>query len=227
MDLLNKIFSIDNDFPKKIATTNSLVDFTALGIFKIFIGNITIYPYIPSNLTYLTNRQSNRPFPLRDKRRQGRGEARKRERERRRLKSSSAGKGDADAVKGRRNESGAAKKHKKETKRGRIPADSGARYRVTFVMVSAETSTSSRRYTPVAKLFNRPSTRWNESTTNLIFLTSRTWFPPRDSRPIVFRLKVWNKFVYELEQWNIYVTDSLYSWNTTLETNFWNFKSWF
>lgn len=47
MDPLSKIFSIDNDFPKKIATTNSL---TALGIFKIFIGNITIYPYIPSNL---------------------------------------------------------------------------------------------------------------------------------------------------------------------------------
>lgn len=135
-------------------------------------------------------------------------------------------------MKGTRNESGTAKK--REARRRRIPADSGARYRVTFVMVSAETSTS-RRYTPVGTgretlptTINRPSTRWNESTTNLIFSRTglgfrdgtnvhRSSFPPRDSRPIV-RQKVSNK-CGTMEKRNIYVPGSLYSWNN-LELTF-------
>lgn len=100
-------------------------------------------------------------------------------------------------MKGTRNESGTAKKQ--ETRRGRIPTDSGARYRVTFVMVSAETSTS-RRYTPVGT--GRETSSDHQPTVNavervhdkfnllasLISVMERTVTDPRFRREIRGRL---------------------------------------
>lgn len=128
-----------------------------------------IYPHSIQFLSYQPSIESFVSILKQTQAKKKRGE--EAESERRRLKSSSAGKGDVDRE--RYAKTSTAKKQ--ETRRGRIPTDSGARYRVTFVMVSAETSTS-QRYTPVGTgretlpaTINRPSTRWNESTTNLIF----------------------------------------------------------
>ena len=124
-------------------------------------------------------------------------------------------------VKGTRNESGTAKKQ--ETRRGRIPADSGARYRVTFVMVSAETSTS-RRYTPVGN-WSRNSSSDHQPTVNAVervhdkfnLLASRTWFPWWNERSQIlvsaerFAADCQTESSRTMEKWNIYVPDSPYS----------------